>query len=68
MDHYLDLVNKNYEDLPPEKKTIVGSFIASENSQESEASNSVQISVVKQNASKKKEEPLGKDKNENMGK
>ena len=68
LDHYLDLVNKNYKDLPPEKKTIVGSFLASENSQESEASNSVQISVVKQNASKKKEEPLGKDKNENMGK
>ena len=40
--HYLNLVNKNYKDLPPpEKKIIVGSFLGSENSQESEASNSV---------------------------
>ena len=68
MDHYLDLVNKNYKDFPPEKKIKVGSFLASENNQEYEASNSVQISVVKQTASKKKEEPVDKDKNENIGK
>ena len=30
--HYLDLINKNYKDLPPEKEIIVGSFFASENS------------------------------------
>ena len=68
MDHYLDLVNKNYKDFPPAKKIIVGSFLASENSQEYEASNCVQISVVKQTAPKKKEEPVDKDKNENIGK
>ena len=45
--HYLDLVNKNYKDLPPEKEIIVGYFLASENSQECKASNSVQISVFK---------------------
>ena len=61
--HYLDLVNKNYKDLPPEKEIIVGSFFASENSQESEAGNSIQILVVKQTASRKKEEPVSKDKN-----
>ena len=52
--HYLDLVNKNYKDLPPEKEIIVGSLFASEISQESEASNSVQILVVKRTASRKK--------------
>ena len=52
--HYLDLVNKNYNDLPPEKEIIVGSLFASEISQESEASNSVQILVVKRTASRKK--------------
>ena len=30
----LDLVNKNYKDLPLEKEIKVGSFLASENSQE----------------------------------
>ena len=40
--HYLDLANKNYKDLPPEKEIIAGSFLASENSQEFDASNSVQ--------------------------
>ena len=44
--HNLDLVNKTYKDLPPEKEIIVGSFLASENSQESETNNSVQISAV----------------------
>ena len=29
--HYLDLVNKNYKYLPPEKDVIVVSFLASEN-------------------------------------
>ena len=66
--HCLDLVNKNYKDLPPEKEIIVGSFLASENSQESEASNSVQISVVKRTASRKKEEPVSKDKNADIRK
>ena len=61
--HYLDLVNKNYKDIPPEKEIILGSFLASENSQESKASNSVQILVVKRTASRKKEEPVSKDKN-----
>ena len=60
--HYLDLVNKNYKYLPPEKDIIVVSFLASENSQESEASNSVQILIVKRTASRKKEEPVSKDK------
>ena len=63
MAHYFDLVNKNYKDFPPEKEIIVGSFLASENSQESEASSSAQISFVKRTASRKKEEPIGKDKN-----
>ena len=40
--HYLDLANKNYKGLPPEKEIIAGSFLASENSQEFNASNSVQ--------------------------
>ena len=66
--HYLDLVNKNYKDSPPKKEIIVGSFLASENSQESEASNSVQISVVKRTASRKKEEPVSKDKNADIRK
>ena len=44
--HNLDLVNKTYKDLPPEKEIIVVSFLASENTQESETNNSVQISVV----------------------
>ena len=52
--HYLDLVNKNYKYLPPEKEIIVGSLFMSEISQESEASNSVQILVVKRTASRKK--------------
>ena len=60
---HLDLVNKNYKDIPPEKEIILGSFLASENSQESKASNSVQILVVKRTASRKKEEPVSKDKN-----
>ena len=60
--HYLDLVNKNYKYLPPEKDTIVVSFLASENSQESETSNSVQILIVKRTALRKKEEPVSKDK------
>ena len=63
MAHYLDLVNKKYKDLPPEKEIIIGSFLASENRQESVASNSVQISVVTRTASRKKEEPVNKDKN-----
>ena len=66
--HYLDLGNKNYKDFPPEKEIIVGSFLASENSQESEASNSVQISVVKRPASRKKEEPVSKYKNADIRK
>ena len=53
--HYLDLVNRNYKDLPPEKEIIVGSFLVSENSQESEVNNSVQILVVKRTASRKKQ-------------
>ena len=61
--HYLDLGNKNYKDFPPEKEIIVGSFLASENSQESEASNSAQILVVKRTPLRKKEEPVSKDKN-----
>ena len=65
---YLNLLNQNYKDLPPEKEIIVGSFLASENSQESEASNSVQISVVKRTASRKKEEPVSKDKNADIRK
>ena len=40
----------------------------SENSQESEASNSVQISVVKRTVSRKKEEPVSKDKDADIGK
>ena len=66
--HYLDLVNKNYKDIPPEKEIILGSFLASENSQESKASNSVQILVVKRTASRKKEEPVSKDKNTDIWK
>ena len=61
--HYLDLVNKNYKDSPPKKEILVGSFLASENSQESEASNSAQILVVKRTPLRKKEEPVSKDKN-----
>ena len=53
--HYLNLVNRNYKDLPPEKEIIVGSFLVSENSQESEVNNSVQILVVKRTASRKKQ-------------
>ena len=53
--HYLDLVNRNYKDLPPEKEIIVGSFLVSENSQESEVNNSVQILVVKRTSSRKKQ-------------
>ena len=64
--HYLNIVNKNYKDFPPEKEIIVGSFLASENSQESEASKPVWISVVKQTASRKKQEPASKDKNANI--
>ena len=45
--HNQDLVNMSYKDLPPEKEIIVGSFLVSENSQESKTSNSVQIWVVK---------------------
>ena len=45
--HNRDLVNMNYKKLPPEKEIIVGSFLVSENSQESKTSNSVQIWVVK---------------------
>ena len=63
LSHFLDLVNKNHKDLLPKKEIIIGSFFASENSQESEASNSVQISVVKRTASRKKKEPVNKDKN-----
>ena len=68
LSHFLDLVNKNYKDLLPKKEIIVGSFFASENSQESGASNSVQISVVKRTASRKKKEPVNKDKNADIGK
>ena len=64
--HYFNIINKNYKDFPPEKEIIVGSFLASENSQESEASNPVWISVVKQTASRKKQEPASKDKNANI--
>ena len=60
--HYLDLVNKNYKYLSAEKYIIVVSFLAWENSQESEVSNSVQILIVKQTALRKKEEPVSKDK------
>ena len=52
--HNQDLVNMSYKDLPPEKEIIVGSFLVSENSQESEGNNSVQILVVKWTASRKK--------------
>ena len=61
--HYFNIINKNYKDFPPEKEIIVGSFLASENSQESEASNSAQILVVKRTPLRKKEEPVSKDKN-----
>ena len=61
--HYLDFVDKNYKDLPPEKEIIVCYFLASKNSQESEARNPVQILVVKRTASRKKGEPVGKNKN-----
>ena len=62
MADYLDLVNKNYKYLPAEKDVIVVSFLASENSEESEASNSVQILIVKRTALRKKEEPVSKNK------
>ena len=68
MAHCLDLVNINSKDFPPEKEIIVGSFLASKNSQESEASSSAQISVVKRTASRKKEEPVSKDKNADIRK
>ena len=68
MAHYLDFVNKNYKDLPTEKEIIVGSFLALENSQEFKVSNSVQISVIKRTASRKKEEPVSKDKNADIRK
>ena len=55
--HYLDLVNRNYKDLP-EKEIIVDSFLVSENSQESEVNNSDQILVVKRTASIKKQGAL----------
>ena len=60
--HYLDLVNKNYKDLP-QKEIIAGSFLALENNQESKASNSVQILVIKRTASRKEKELVSKDKN-----
>ena len=66
--HYLDLVNKNYKDLPPEKEIIVGSFLASQKSQECEASKHVQILVVKRTTSRKKVDPLSKDKNADIRK
>ena len=49
-------------------RVMVGSFLTSENSQESEASKSLQISVVKRTASGKKEEPVSKDKNADIRK
>ena len=51
-----DLVNMNYKDLLPEKEIIVGSFLVSENSQESKTTNFVQICVVKRTSSRKKED------------
>ena len=68
LSHFLVLANKNYKDLLPKKEITFGSFFASENSQESETSNSVQISVVKRTASRKKKEPLNKDKNADIRK
>ena len=44
--HYLELVKQNYEDISPENETVVGSFLTSEESQKTEANNTVQFSIA----------------------
>ena len=59
--YYLEFVKQNYEDISPGKETIVGSFLASEESKETEANNFIQVSVVKRTAQKKKVETISQD-------
>ena len=56
--YYLEFVKQNYEDISPGKEIIVGSFLASEESKETEANNFIQFSVVKRTAQKKKVETI----------
>ena len=44
--HYLELVKQNYEDISPENEIVVGSFLTSEESQKTEANNTVQFSIA----------------------
>ena len=59
--HYLDLVKEDHKDISPAKEIIVGSFLASEESQKTEANKTVQFSVVKRTAQKKKVETISQD-------
>lgn len=51
-----------------EKEIIVGSFLASEESQKTEANNFAQFSVVKRTAEKKRVETISQDNSTNIPK